>query len=396
MRSTRAIVTALVIAVVSAVLIFTALTVGLDLLARNDAESGASDPGPRRVPDEVFRAPARIRTTDTSGPAGPVAVAFLGTEVRSGFFGNDPWPWIAISATTGDYRVLSAPHLPSARDGRVAVCPTGDRMAWAWEGGVAIYDTRADETTEVTSGVEGVGRHLRWSADCTQLVFVGSGVRRIDAESGEVDDVPIEPAERQAGTLEWTPDGSAMNYVDGSELVTVRIGSGETSRIDLGMPGVVDIAWHADGARLAAFQATQHGNRLQIFDLSASRLRRETVTTRHLSMQRMIGWCDDRGVAVTGLRFGTGAMESIEQVDVDDGTYTQLTRLPWAGENWVSADTMSVAADTLTQPPADVDQPSWPWDIRSRLVITLLVTMVPLAYYFTLLPRRIRRQISSR
>ncbi|MGH3478722.1 MAG: hypothetical protein ACRDQD_18030, partial [Nocardioidaceae bacterium] len=176
----------LVIAAVLAVLLglatYLGSTVGVRAL-RSSEVSSTTEPG--SVPEFVYNAPDTVPTTAAYGPVGPVSVVFAGTDVRTGLSGEQDNPWIAISSQTGEYRALSAPHLPEPAADAVSVSQDGRVLAWGYDHGVVIYDPVEDEARELDGSVGASPLVGSFSPDGSHLAVFDGALRVIEVASGE-------------------------------------------------------------------------------------------------------------------------------------------------------------------------------------------------------------------
>ena len=211
------------------------------------------DTGVGAMPITVENAPPSVGTTAQYGPVGTVSMVFAGTDVESGLVGKVDEPWLVIAAHTGGYRALDAPGLPAAQAGAVAINADGDRLAWAGDAGLVVYDTTTDEAR--TFPVDGASRVGAFSPDGSMLTAYADGLAVVDLESGDVvaeESVPDPDAVRYAA---WRADSSAVDYVSGSDLVSVPADGGDPttqpSPVDEGVP----LAWAPLRPRAAAVSA---------------------------------------------------------------------------------------------------------------------------------------------
>ena len=214
------------------VLVVTALSIALLYLASTWAiaawhrAQSVPDAGIVSLPMVVENAAPSVATTDAYGPIGVVSLAYAGTEVEKGLLDEVERPWIAISAYTGEYRALSAPNLPAPPPGAVTITDSGDRLAWATGSGVVVYDPVTDDAQTIDlEGAAGVGA---FSRDGRLLTVHADGLRVLDLGTGEVvaedEGTPAELVRRAA----WRPDGSAVDYVEDGQLVTLPVAGSDS------------------------------------------------------------------------------------------------------------------------------------------------------------------------
>ena len=343
------------------------------------------------LPVAVDSAPPSVATTDDYGPLGVVSMAYAGTEVNDGLFGQVDNPWIAISAYTGDYRALSAPQLPPASPGAVAITEAGDRLAWATGSGVVVYDpvTGGARTIEL-EGASGVGS---FSSDGGLLTVHADGLRVLDLDRGEVvaglDGTPAELVRRAA----WRPDGSAVDVVAGDRLVTLDVAGGGRSTQPATFGSDADLTWSPTGEQLVGLQDVDGIRRL--FAASVDRTGRleepQQLTTPGISLERLIGFSSDHTVSVSAYLLESGAVERVLDVRLDGGPPIDLVTLPPPGENWTGSQTMTVAREGLRNGSADFGNHLWPWSDVAKLGGCVLIGLFCLGLWVTRRPRAVRR-----
>jgi len=378
----RGLVPAAVAAVVGTAALYVGSTTGLAAWHASQSDPRA---GVGYLPTVVENAPESVPTTDVYGPPGTVAVVYAGTEVEQGLTGSLPAPWIAISSRTGDYRALDAPGLPQAGAGAVVVSPDGARLAWTGPEGLVLYDAVTGETSR--PGVTGVDRVGAFSEDGSLLAVHSGGLKVVEVGSGDVVAETEAGAEAVAGAA-WRPDSSALDLVDGGDLVTVTVG-GEVMTQPTTIPADAQLAWSPSGDRIAELHEESGNNRLFL-----SHLRRdgtvgpgERVDTSGLSLQHLLGFSGERTVAVDAFALESGSVERVLDVSLSGGSPTDLTILPPPGDNWVDTSTLAVATDTLLKGSYAWDSPVWPWSYTARLGACALLMFFLFGMYVTRRPR---------
>lgn len=378
----RGLVPAAVVAVIGTVALYLGSTAGL---AAWHASRSAPQSGVGFLPTVIENAPATVPTTDVYGPPGSVSLVYAGTEVDQGLTGHLDQPWIAISSLTGDYRALAAPGLPNPDQGGVTVSPDGSQLAWAGDEGLVVYDAVTGETSR--PDVEGADAVGAFSADGDRLAVHADGLEVVDLDSGRV--VAWAAAEADAVTrAAWRPDGSAIDFVSGRELVTVGT-DGEVSSQETTIPQEATLAWSPRGDELADLHEESGINRLYLSPLrkDGTLAPGEQVDTTGLSLQHLLGFSSDRTVAVDAFVLESGSVERVIDVSLDGRTRTDLTTLPPPGENWDSTSTVAVATDTLFKGSYTWPNPLWPWSYEARLGACALLMFFLFGLYVTRRPR---------
>jgi hypothetical protein len=383
------------------VLLVTALAIGLMFLASTWGLAAWHRAQP--VPDSgrvslravVENAPPSVATTDTYGPLGVLSMAYAGTQVEEGLLGEVAHPWIAISAHTGDYRALSAPELPAPAPGAVAMTGSGDRLAWATGTGVVLYDPVADETQRVA--LEGATAVGTFSDDGRMLTVHADGLRVLDLDRGEV-------VAEQAGTpaslvrrAAWRPDGSAVDYVEGDQLVTLPVAGGGRSTQPTGFAADADLSWSPAGDQLVGMQDVSGVRRLFSASLEpGGRLAEpQQVSTEGISLKRLIGFSSEHTVTVSAYLLESGAIERLIDIRLDGGPPIDLATLPQPGDNWVDSQTLAVATNALRAGSTDFGNHLWPWSYRARLATCALIGLFGLGLWLTRPPPAVRRRRGS-
>lgn len=378
----RGLVPAAVVAVVGTVALYLGSTAGL---AAWHASRSVPEAGVGYLPTVIENAPPSVPTTDIYGPPGSVAVVYAGTEVERGLTGTLDQPWIAISSRTGDYRALDVPGLPAPEQGGVAVSPDGSQLAWAGEEGLVVYDALTGHTSQPdVDGADAVGA---FSADGDRLAVHADGLEVVDLDSGRV--VAAAPAAAEAVTrAAWRPDGSAIDFVSGRQLVTVAT-NGEVASQPTTIPEEATLAWSPLGDQLADLHDASGNNQLFLSPLQedGTVAAGERVDTTGLSLQHLLGFSGERTVAVDALVLESGSVERVLDVSLDGRTRTDLTTLPPPGDNWVGTATLAVATDTLVKGSYPWPNPLWPWSYQARLGACALLMFFLFGLYVTRRPR---------
>jgi dipeptidyl aminopeptidase/acylaminoacyl peptidase len=381
----RGLIPAIVVAVIGTVLLYLASTYGVAAwhASRNSVESGVGT-----LPSQIENAPDTVATTDEYGPVGAVSVVFGGTEARNGLLRTIDDPWIAISAVSGEYRVLMAPDLPAPVAGAVSTSPDGTRLAWVGGEGIVVYDTVSGDSRDLA--VPGLSEVGAFAPDGSMLIGLGSdGLVVVDLSDGRVL-ASTEAPPRSVARAAWRPDGSAIDVVIGTQLTTVAVPSGEISRQKTELPESASLAWSPGGDQLVSMQEVAGANRLFLSDLGADGVlgTPARVDTTGLALERLLGFSGDRTVAVIALQLSSGSLEQIIDVRLDGRSATPLTVLPGPGENWIGSPTLSVATDTLFQGSTEFPERTWPWSYLARLVGCIVIAVFLLGLYVTRRPKR--------
>jgi hypothetical protein len=378
------------LAVILCLVVYLAATLGLRTLATNAAETDANGEGELSVPSVVYDAPDTVPVTSSSGPAGPVSVVFAGSEVRDGLTGTLEDPWIAISARSGSYRAIDAPHRPAPGPDAVSVSPDGRTLAWAWEGGVVVYDSVTDESRELAGRRPLVGR---FSPDGDRLLVYDGGLRVVEVASGDtlatVDRLG-EPSARQAV---WTPDGATLTWVADGRLVSYDWQRGRQTAVPAPITPAATLAWQPSGDQLAAMRSQAGVNMVDIFTVSPTGelAKVHSLQPARTAIQSLLGFTSDENVTVVALQAESGAVERTYRLSAVDGTMTPVTQLPAPGPNWLGAEAMAVAAEPLANPATDFGEPRWPWSDGAKLLGSAVLAFFLLGLYLTRrLPKRMR------
>jgi hypothetical protein len=385
----RSLGAALVVTALAVVLMYLAATWGI--AAFNQARS-PSDAGVGALPIAVDNPPASVGTTDQYGPLGAVSLVFAGTDVEHGLLGDVEQPWLAVAARTGDYRAVVAPDLPSAQAGGVAVSPSGDRLAWATGDGVRVYDPAADESRLVA--LDGASRVGTFSPDGSMLTVHADGLAVLEVASGEV---VAEAAGSDPDVVRrsaWRADGSAVEYADGGDLVTVPADGSAPTTQPSPFDEAATLAWAPSGEQLVALEPGAEGvPRLQAAPLRAGGELgpARTVDTSGIALNRLLGFSGDDTVAVSAYLLESGSVERILDIPLDGGSVVDVTTLPPedAG-NWRDSATLAVSGQALRAGSTDFGNHVWPWSHRARLLACVLVGVFGLGLWLTR-RRRMRR-----
>ena len=369
-----------VLAVLGAVLLASAtylgLTEGLERAGRSAAPVTAVGPG--YLPEVVFDPSPTLRTTADFGPVGPVSLVFADDPV----LGEPGTRWIAVSSQSGDYRALSAPHLPPAGRDALAVSPDGTRLAWAYDDGVVLYDTTTDRSRTVTDGLGTVRAVGGFSPDGRHLTAYDGRLHVVEVVDGTVAGTLAGLDERQARQATWTPDGPAVSYVDGGALV-VRVWSGaELRRTAAPIAPEATLVWRAEGDQLAASRGTRYGRLVDVFEARADGLTRSASLRRDgYSMQRLLGYSGNDSVMLLGLSAETGPLPQFYELPTSGAPGgTDVASLP--ADAHVSA-TLQVAAGPLRNGSWAYPEPDWPVSDAAKLVASVLTGVFVLGLYVT-------------
>ncbi len=387
----------LVIAVVLAVLLglatYLGSTVGVRAL-RSSEVSSTTESG--SVPEFVYNAPDTVPTTAAYGPVGPVSVVFAGTDVRTGLSGEQDNPWIAVSSQTGEYRALSAPHLPEPAADAVSVAQDGRVLAWGYGDGVVIYDPVEDEARELDGSVGASPLVGSFSPDGSHLAVFDGSLRVIEVASGEVVATLGEAGEREARQAVWTPDGEALTYVVDGRLVTHAWQSDARTTTPAPIAQDATLAWQSSGKQLAATQEAHGVRSVEIFDVAGDgRLEPvRTVSPDGYAQQELLGFTGESRVTVSALTLETATLVRVYDMStVDTRQPTQVMQLPGGGTNWVGAETVQVATQPLAAGSAAFEEPRWPWSDLSKLVASIILAVFALGIYLT---RPVSRRMRNR
>ncbi|HEU4514283.1 MAG TPA: hypothetical protein VFR87_14345 [Nocardioidaceae bacterium] len=377
-------VVAVVVAVLLGAATYLALTEGMQALGRSDSPPTA---GPGNVPEFLYEPPNTVPTTADYGPVGPVAVVFADAEVLTGIGGKLENPWVAVSSQTGDYRALVVPHSPEPARDAVAVAPDGRMLAWGYADGVVLYDPVEDRAVERDGVVDGVPVVGPFSPDGSRLVAYDGSVHVLDSDSGDVLATVQGVSEAAARQAVWTPDGSALTYVDGGRLVIQDWQSGRRTDTATTIGADATLAWQPAGRQLAAMKEVRGVRTVDVFDVAADgRLTLSgTVEQDGYAQQELLGFTGDARVTVTALTLETATIPLVFNMSTEDAfPPTRVMQLPGSGG---VADTLQVAAEPLAEGSVAFDEPNWPASDLAKLVASIIVTVFALGLYLTRRPR---------
>jgi hypothetical protein len=389
LTSGRSFVLALVVTALSVILLYVLATIGFAAWSqsRTPRESGVGT-----LPVTVENPPPSVGTTGQYGPLGTVSMVFAGTHVEDGLLGDVAQPWLAVAAHDGDYRALSAPDLPSAQAGAVAISPKGDRLAWATGEGVVLYDTETDQSRSLP--LDGATRVGEFSPDASMISLHAGGLALLDLESGEV---VAETGGTDPGLVRnsaWRADSSAVDYVAGADLVTLPADGSDPTTQPSPVDEGVRLAWSPSGEQLVALQPDAEG----VLSLVAAPAsgdgelgKARTVDTSGVALDGMLGFSGDDTVAVTAYLLESGSVERVLDIQLDGGSPVDVTTLPSPGENWRSSTTLAVSEQALRSGSSDFGSRVWPWSYLSRLIASALVGVFFLGLWLTRRQRHQRR-----
>jgi hypothetical protein len=379
----------LVVAVLVAALLGTALYLVLTEGVAALRWSEPDETGPGEVPDFVYAPRDTVPTTDDYGPVGPVALVLAVPSVREGLTGRMENPWVAVSSQDGRYRALSAPHRPEPVDDAVAVSADGRSLAWGFEDGVVLLDPVSDEARELVEGIPGDPAVGEFSPDGSLFTVYAGELQVVEAGSGEVVATLDGIDERAARQAVWTTDGAALTYVEDGRLVTHDWRSDSLTAVPAPtIAADATLAWSPSGEQLAAMREVRGVRFVEVFDAAGDgRLSlSHTVRPAGHAQRELLGWVNDRRVAVTALRIETGTLElAYSMSTVDTSPPSQLMQLPGEG---LHRDTLEVAAGPLAQGSARFEEPDWPASDVSKLVASVVLSVFLLGLYLTRRPRQ--------
>jgi hypothetical protein len=388
MSRLRSLTTALGVTVLVVALAYLASTWGLSALSRS---STPSDSGATALPSAVENAPPSLGTTEQYGPLGEVSMVYAGTDVEAGLLTEVEHPWVAVGARAGDYRAISAPDLPSVQPGAVALSQAGDRLAWATGEGVEVYDPETDTARAIP--LDGASRVGSFSPDGSLLTVHAGGLVVLDLGSGDVVAEAAGTAPEVVRRAAWRADGSAVDYGQGQDLVTLPVDGGEPTSQPSPFAEASALAWAPTGEQLVALEG---GGVLTLRAAPADgdgRLGKpRTIDTSGISLDGLLGFSGDGTVAVRAYLLESGNIERILDVQLDGGAPVDVTTLPPPGENWRGSATLAVSGDALRSGSTDFDNEVWPWSYRARLGACVLVGLFGLGMWLTRRRRTWRRR----
>jgi len=385
----RRITVAVLVTITAVVALFLTTTWGLAAVsqARTPDDSGVA-----ALPLAVDNAPASLGTTDEYGPLGTVSMVFAGTSVEDGLIGEVARPWLAIAARTGDYRAISAPDLPAPAPGAIALSDGGDLLAWATHDGVVVYDTETGDARSVP--LDDASHVGSFSPDGSMLAVGAGGLAVLDLGSGEV---VAEAEGTDPGVVHraaWRGDGSAVDYTDGADLVSVPVDGSAAVRQPSPFEDDVRIIWAPTGEQVVALQDDADGVP-RLFSAPAHQDGRlgeaAQVDTSGVAIHRMLGFSGDTTVAISAYLLESGNVERILDVKLGGGSVVDLTALPTGGENWRGSATLVASGEALRAGSVDFGARQWPWSYRSRLVGCVLVGIFGLGMWLTRRRHDLRR-----
>lgn len=358
---------------------------------RRAQEQAASERTPAvALPHRVFDPSSAVGTTADRGPAGRVVLAFAVEEVHTGLSGSLERPWVVVSSD-GDYRALSAPHLPRPRPHALRVADDGGRLAWGAPGGVVVYDPLTDDARTVDLGLDGTPAVGPFSPDTDLLVVHDGRMHVVRLSTGEVVATDRDAPRRSAVGSAWAPDGQALTYAAPGGLRNLDPEKGTiTSTAAPVQPGAA-LAWDSTGRRLAAEVRRQTGNRVRVLLVSeAGEVRPGRVLHRpEEAIRRLLGF-GDGAVVTVGRRAETGNLSVVYRLPLGASPSVDLAAVP---QDEGILETLAVADDALATDPRVVSEPSWPYRDLAKLVGIVLGTVFVLGIYLTRNPvRRSRHQ----
>ena len=378
---------AVVVATLFGVASYLVATVGVR--AMRSTEPTAST-GPGHVPEFVYSPPETVPTTGGYGPVGPVSMVFAGTKVVTGFSHEVDNPWIAVSSQTGQYRALSAPHMPEPAPRAIAVSPQGTRLAWGFDGGLVVYDPVNDRSRELhdVGGDPVVGA---FSPDGRHLTAYDGALRVVDVARGKVV-ATLDGVDRTAARQAvWTPDGTALSYVEGGQLVTRAWQADRRTQTPTSITPDASLAWQPSGKQIAAMRDVRGVRSVRVFDLDRhGRLTfsRDVAPDRY-SQQVLLGFTSDTRVTVTALSLDSGPLPLVYTMSTVDTTEPMEVMQLSGGIDW---GTLAVAARPLAHGSASFAEPRWPARDLAKLVGSVVVALLALGFYLTRRPRESTRR----
>lgn len=380
----RGLVPAAVVAVAGTVVLYLGATAGVAAWHR---QQDAAAPGVRGyLPGVIENAPSSLPTTGEYGPPGQVAVVYAGTDVDDGLTGSVDRPWITVSATTGDYRALTQPDLPEAGPGVVEVSPDGGLIAWTGDSGLTVYDTATGDLARHDVGdVDAVGP---FADDSEHLVVHAGGARVVDLSTGDVVAEAEADVESVRGAA-WRPDGTTLDLVTPAGHVALAVdGTGETSRTTI--PPDAQLAWSPRGDRLVDLRQVDGIVRLLVSEVRAdgSLEQERQLDLPGVSLLHLFGFSGPDTVAVDAYLSETGSVERVLDVPLGPTSPNDLMLLPPPGDNWVDADTVSLATDLLPAGSYEWESQVWPWSYTSRLAACAIFMFFLFGLWVTRRPRK--------
>jgi hypothetical protein len=350
--------------------------------AVTDSTEGAS------VPAFVYAPPETVPTTEEYGPVGPVSVVFAVPHVQTGLTGELKNPWVAVSSVTGEYRALIAPHRPAPRKDAVSVAPDGLLLAWGYQRGVVFYDPVRDTVGEA----RGIGEDPEvgpFSPDSRYLLLRNGTPRVLDVESGEIVATLDGLDDAAAHQAVWTPDSTALTYVQDGRLVTLAWDSGRESAVPTSIPPDATLAWKSNGEQLAAMTEARGVRSVDVYDVTNGGRRLHhawLVSPDGYAQERLLGFTGENRVTVTALSMQTGPLPLVFAMSTVDTTQpAQVMQLNGGGIDW---STLEVASEPLAAGSTSFDEPNWPVSDLAKLVGSGVVTLFVVGLYLTRPARR--------
>jgi hypothetical protein len=394
-RTRKRVVVALCAAVLVGGTAFLAWQEALPAYHRSQPVPAVSASETLALPEQVYDPAPYVPATDRWGPPGPVGLVFQGRLAREGFSGEIARPWYAISARTGTYARLAAPHLGQAGD-RLWVGPQGTQVAWWWPGGIARYDTMTGESESYPVDAEPHAdeSRLAWSPDSTRIAFGRYPVRVLDVGTGEVTDLPLQAPPGSASAPAWTADGRWVTVVVGDAVEAVAVGSGERRTLPARVGGLRAPEWSSAGDLAGVHATRRRSNLLRVVHAPGLGVRDRPARVVDAVPQGLVvegfwGWAGADEVVLTGLRPETGALEQAMALSLPDNTLRPYMLLPSKGRNWGGLPTVSLATDLLRGPTRAFEEPAMPWSPTAKLRLCMLLALFPVVYL--LVARRPRR-----
>jgi hypothetical protein len=391
-RSHRRVVVTLGVAVLVAVLAFLAWEEGVPAYQRSQQVAPVTAGESLALPEQVYDPPLYTPSTQKWGPPGPLSLVFQGRVAREGFTGEVARPWIGVSARSGDYVRLEAPHLAEAR-GRLSLHPSGTAVAWTWPGGVATYDSMTGRaTTHEVPGAD-ASTPLAWSPRSRVLAVGTDPVRVLDPSSGDVTALPLRGASAGVPPA-WTPDGRWVTLATRAGVTLASADGAGVRRFRGRVGAVAEPAW-GDGDEMAGAHLIPDPRQVVVRlvrmvppGADSGRAVVRDASPDGIVIDRVLGWAGEDSAVLAGLRPETGQIEQAVVASLSDGVITPYLEFPTLGDNWVGVDTVSVAADLLREPTEPFESPTLPWAPVAKLLLCLLLAVFPAVYY--LIARRPR------
>jgi hypothetical protein len=388
---------ALLMALLLALAAFAAWQFGVPAFQRSQPVPAYSPSEDLALPSQVYDPEPYVASTESVGPPGPVGLVFRGRTARDGLTGVVDDPWYAVSSRDGAYYRLEEAHLAQARSG-VYVGPQGTRLAWAWPGGIARYDTVTGETQEYAVDGDATTGALAWSPDSTHIAFGADPVRVLDVGTGKITALPLRLPSGVATTPAWTPDGQWVTAVVDDALHAVQVDTGRRRTVSLrdhggtpvvGAGGFTGTEWNTAGD-LAGVHRQVRLSRNVLRIVRTPSLTRDAAVGRvvdasppRMSIEGFLGWGSTDHAVLTGLRAASGPVDQALVLSVPDNTLSPYMVFPALGENWAGVSSVSVATDLLGEPTSDFTRPTRPWSPVAKLLLCLLLVLFPTVYYLT-------------